>query len=318
MGQTAWGWLIAIYLFLGGLGAGAFLIACTIEWAGIRYKYEFCPGTLVGAGVSGLVVGIGSLLLILDLGAGKTQPWRILWMFIHPTSVMTWGIWILSIFIPLGLLYGLVELLSQMPSWDAWLRSKLPWFKASWRQVKRPLTIIGALFALSTAIYTGILLSAVGPAIPFWSAPVFPGLGIPMLPVLFLVSAISTGMGLVFDLVGTIALPEIIRRYPSLPALHLILIGIEALLIGLYFLSAYKLGGAGAFAVSLAISGPLSLVFWLFVAFLGLFLPFVIHVYAIGAGQHSPVWGIVSGVGIIEAGLFLRYIIIFAGVPAFL
>ncbi len=318
MGQTAWGWLIAIYLFLGGLGAGAFLIACAIEWAGIRYRYEFCPGTLVGAGVSGAAVGLGALLLIFDLGAGKTQPWRILWMFINPTSVMTWGIWILSIFIPLGLLYGLVELLSQMPSWDAWLRKKLPWFRADWREVKRPLTIVGSIFAVATAVYTGVLISAVGPAIPLWSAPIFPGAPIPMLPVLFLVSAISTGMGLVFDLVGTIALPEIVQRYPLLPVFHLMLIGLEAILIGLLLLSAFSLGGAGAFSASLITGGPFSVVFWVMVVFLGLFLPFVIHVYAIGAGRHSPVWGIVSGVGIVVAGLFLRYIIIFAGVPAFL
>ncbi len=318
MGQTAWGWLIAIYLFLGGLGAGAFLITCMVEWTGIRYRYEFCPGTLVGAGVSGVVVGLGALLLIFDLGAGKTQPWRILWMFIHPTSVMTWGIWILSIFIPLGIIYGLVELLSQMPSWDAWVRKKLPWFKAEWRTVKKPLTIVGAIFAVGTAVYTGVLISAVGPAIPFWSAPIFAGTSIPILPVLFLVSAISTGMGLVLDLVGTIAIPEIVQRYHALPIIHLILIGLEAILIGLYLLSAYQLGGAGAFAASLVVSGPLSVVFWAFVVLPGLFLPFMIHVYAIGAGRHSPIWGVVSGVGIVMAGLFLRYIIIFAGVPAFL
>ena len=318
MGQTAWGWLIAIYLFLGGLGAGAFLVAAATEWSGIRYKHDFCPTTIVGAGVSGLVVAIGSALLILDLGAGKTQPWRILWMFTHFTSVMTWGIWILSIFIPLGILYGVVELLSQLPSWDAWVRKKLPWFKVDWRTVKKPLTIVGSVFAVATAVYTGVLISAVGPAIPFWSAPLFPGLPIPMLPVLFLVSAISTGMGLTIDLSATIAMPEVARRFHYLPIIHLVLIGLEALLIGLYLYSALGLGGAGAFAADLIIKGHFRTVFWAFVVFPGLFLPFIVHAYAIGAGRHAVIWGIISGVGIVIAGLFLRYIIISAGIPAFL
>ncbi|MDW8102250.1 MAG: NrfD/PsrC family molybdoenzyme membrane anchor subunit [Anaerolineae bacterium] len=318
MVQTEWGWLIAISLFLGGLGAGSFLVASILEWSGIRYKYEFCPETLVGAGISGLVVGLDSLLLIFDLEAGKTQPWRILWMFINSSSVMTWGVRILSIFIPLGLLYGVVELLSQMPSWEAFLRRRFTWFKAGWREIKRPLTIVGSVFALATALYTGVLISAVGPAIPFWSAPIFPGLPIPLLPMLFLVSAILIGMSFVFELAGTIAPSEIVHRYTLPSVIFLILIGLKAILIGLYLLSASSLGGAGSFAVRMIISGPLSVSFWTFVVFLGLLLPFITHAYAIGTRHLSPVWHIISGMGIILAGFFLRYIVLLAGVRAFL
>jgi len=125
-------------------------------------------------------------------------------------------------------------------------------------------------------------------------------------------------MGLVLDMIGTIAIPEIVQRYHILPVIHLILIGLEALLIGLYLFSAYQLGGAASLATSLVISGPLRVVFWAFVVLPGLFIPFMVHVYAIGAGRHSPVWGIVSGVCIVMAGLFLRYLIISPGVPALL
>ncbi|MGQ9666703.1 MAG: NrfD/PsrC family molybdoenzyme membrane anchor subunit, partial [Anaerolineae bacterium] len=80
MGQTHWGWLVAIYLFLGGMGAGSLLTAAIVELTGDRYKHAFCPTTLIGASVSGPLVIIGSLLLIFDLGAGKMEPWRILYM----------------------------------------------------------------------------------------------------------------------------------------------------------------------------------------------------------------------------------------------
>ena len=85
MGQVAWGWLIGVYLFLGGLGAGSFLIAAFFELSGWRYKSQVCPVALVGATVSGPLVAIGSALLIFDLGAGKMEPWRIFYMFTQPS-----------------------------------------------------------------------------------------------------------------------------------------------------------------------------------------------------------------------------------------
>jgi formate-dependent nitrite reductase membrane component NrfD len=87
-----WGWLIAIYLFLGGMGAGSFIIAALIELSGKRYEQKYCPTTMVGAGVSGPLILVGTVLLILDLGAGLREPWRILHMFTNFSSVMTWGI----------------------------------------------------------------------------------------------------------------------------------------------------------------------------------------------------------------------------------
>ena len=71
--QEIWGWLPAIDLFLGGLGAGAFLVAAIVELTGERYRHDFCPTTLVGAGIGGPAVLLGTVVLIFDLGAGKRQ-----------------------------------------------------------------------------------------------------------------------------------------------------------------------------------------------------------------------------------------------------
>ena len=57
MSEHYWGWLVAIYLFLGGMGAGAFIIAAVIELTGERYKHEYCPTALVGAGAVCLAWG---------------------------------------------------------------------------------------------------------------------------------------------------------------------------------------------------------------------------------------------------------------------
>ena len=71
--QTVWEWLPAIYLFLGGLGAGAFLVAATLEFSGKREEFDLCPITLAGAILPGPLVALGTVLLIFDLGADSMQ-----------------------------------------------------------------------------------------------------------------------------------------------------------------------------------------------------------------------------------------------------
>jgi polysulfide reductase chain C len=318
MGQTAWGWPIIIYLFLGGLGAGAFLTAAFLELSGWRYRREFCPTALTGATISAPVVILGSLLLILDLGAGKMEPWRILYLLTHFSSVMTWGIWILVLFIPLSLFYGLLELIEVEPFIKGVVWARFPKILQNLRLYRRRTAIVGSVFALGVAVYTGVLISAVGPAVPLWSQPLLPFLPIPMMPLLFLVSAVSTGMALTFDLVATIALPEIQQQMRLMDLAHIVLIGLENILIGLLFISALNAGGAAAESARMVMYGPLSIIFWVGVVLIGLVYPFVVHAYAIGAGRHSLWSGIGSGAGIVIAGLFLRYLIIIAGIPAFL
>jgi len=316
--QEVWHWLAAIYLFLGGLGAGAFLVAAVVELTGERYKQEFCPITLVGSTIAGPAVGIGAFLLVLELGAGLREPWRIPYMFTHFTSVMTWGIWILSLFVPIAFAYGFLEVMDTYPKAWIWVTGKLR-FKVlkrlPVRRLKRIMAVMGSVFALATGIYTGVLLCGVGPAIPLWSAPLWPGLSIPLLPILFLVSAISTGMGLTIDMTATISQPETHRRFHSLPVIHMTAIGLEAILVGLLLYSANSLGGAGAMSVNLIASGHMRTVFWIGFVATGLVYPFAVHAYAIGAGKHSIASGIGSGVGIVFAGLMLRYLILTSGMP---
>lgn len=315
--QTSWGWLPIIYLFLGGLGAGAFLIAAIMEWTGEQYKREFCPIALVGSTISGPALLLGVLLLVFELGAGLREPWRIPYLLTNFRSVMTWGVWILSIFLPLCFLYGFLELMEVYPRfWSGLFVRRLPPLgRLPLRRIKHWVTGIGALFAVGTAVYTGLLLATVGPAIPFWSVPIAPGLAIPMLPFLFLVSAVSTGMGLTIDLAATLSMRSVEQQLENLPAIHLVLIGVESMLIGAMLLVALSLGGQAAQSARYVLIGPLSVVFWLGVVVPGLLYPLVVHAYAIGAGYHSVISGMGSGIGILVGGLFLRYIIVAGGAP---
>jgi polysulfide reductase chain C len=308
MAEHHWGWLVAIYLFLGGMGAGAFMIAAVVELTGMRYRQKYCPTTMAGAGVSGPLILIGTVLLIFDLGAGLREPWRILLMFTNSSSVMTWGIWILTLFLPISFAYGLIEVLHVHPYLLTSARKRLPFLPESlpYRRIKRVLCSVGLVLAVGTAVYTGVLLSVVG-AIPLWHTPI--------LPALFLVSAISTGMGLAFDLSATLAVPEIHRRYHFMPLIHMIFIGLEIALLVWLLVSALSQGGEAAESAKLILIGKRSVVFWVVVMGFGMVFPFMVHVYAFARRTHGYVSGILSGAGIVIAGLFVRYLIVAAAIP---
>jgi formate-dependent nitrite reductase membrane component NrfD len=162
------------------------------------------------------------------------------------------------------------------------------------------------VLAIATAIYTGVLLSVVQ-AVPLWNTPV--------LPALFLVSAISTGMGLTFDLSATLAVPEIHRRYNHMPLVHMIFIGLEIALLALLLILALNQGGEAAESARLILLGNRSLIFWVLVVGFGMLYPFMVHVYAFARRTHGYLSGILSGAGIVIAGLFVRYLIVAAAVP---
>ena len=308
MAEHYWGWLVAIYLFLGGLGAGTFIIAALMELSGERYKHKYCPTTMVGAGASGPLIAIGTLLLIFDLGAGLKEPWRIPLMFTNFSSVMTWGIWILTLFIPIAFLYGLLEIMHVYPGVLISARKRLRFLPETlpYRRAKRVVCGVGLVLAVGTAVYTGVLLSVVQ-AVPLWSTPI--------LPALFLVSAISTGMGLSIDLSATLAIPQIQRRFNNLPLVHLIIIGLEVALLALLLVSALNQGGEAAASAKQILTGPGSVVFWVLVVGFGMFYPLMVHVYAYARHSHGYLSGILSGIGIVIAGLFVRYLIVAAAIP---
>ena len=89
--QTEWGWLVAIYLFLGGVGAGAYTIAALNSFLGKTLE----PSTAVGLWISFPALLIGSLCLLADLGS----PSRAVLAGMKPrTSWIARGFWIISLF----------------------------------------------------------------------------------------------------------------------------------------------------------------------------------------------------------------------------
>lgn len=158
--QDHWRWLIAIYLFLGGVGGGAYTIAAINSFLGEALE----PSTIVGLWISFPALIIGSLCLLADLG----QPMKAVLAGMRPgTSWISRGFWIISIFIVVAMAH-------------TWLAL----FGNAGEGLLRIIAVIGIVFAVSTMAYTGILLGA-SKGITFWRSGV--------VPVIFVISAVVTG-----------------------------------------------------------------------------------------------------------------------------
>jgi len=146
----AWEDDIAYYFFLGGLSAGASLLAAGADLTG---RPVLRRRTRVGA-LGALVVG--SVFLIRDLG----RPERFLNMLrvFKPTSPMSVGTWILAAY---GPAIGTAAFSEVQPSW---LRRSLAGRLLD--GLARPAGLSAAALAPAVASYTAVLLSQT--AVPAW------------------------------------------------------------------------------------------------------------------------------------------------------
>jgi formate-dependent nitrite reductase membrane component NrfD len=297
-----------MYLFLAGMGAGAFLTAIVAE---IYNKVMFRPLIRAGLVLSGILVGLGMPFLIADLGAGRTQPWRLIWLISNPTSPMTWGVWVLTPFIPLALVLGWLEVDFFNPPWRA-----ARWFRALALRWRTRLLQIGALLALAIAIYTGLLLGVVH-GVPLWNTSI--------LPMLFFVSALSTGLAacVVYSQFTAVHAEHdgvhLAKSYFYVNQIHSALIVTETVFIFCWLFIVANGSVTAAQSVQLLLTGEYSLYFWIGIVFFGIVDPMLIYFYEVVLGKPlSPNWILISDSSVILGGLVLRYLVIAAALPVIL
>jgi len=235
-------------------------------------------------------VAIGTVCLVLDLEAGLWEPWRQIYLVNNLNSMISWGVIILGLFIPVAFLYGVA--LNEITIVGKRLKPYL-----------RHLEVVGSVLALSTATYTGVLIAVVN-GVPFWNTP--------LMPVLFLVSAISTGLAVAMIGAAIIDI-NTIRTLSNFALGHVIFLSMEALaLVLLVFMSLTRSVEAAASA-NLLISGMLSPYFWVLVVMLGMVGPFalsIVEYYEYGEMPKSLVVG--ADVLVLVGGMSLRALIVFS------
>ena len=148
-----WDAIIAIYLFLAGLGAGAFVLGALTNWA----KTPAPTMKKIAFIVAPVAVAVGTLMLVVDAHAGLMNPLRFFGLVANLGSVMAWGVIILSAFLVVSIVDLIVLLVK--------------------KSTPKALDIVGAVLAVCVAAYTGVLLGDAGVAFPLWNMAVLPWLG---------------------------------------------------------------------------------------------------------------------------------------------
>ena len=287
--EPIWGSIIAWYLFLAGLGGGAFVTAVFI-----RFRHPACARLVrIGRIIAPTVVIVGLCLLMFDAAAGFAHPLRFALLLTNFGSVMTWGVVFLAAFVIVALIVLALDLLKRaVPEW---------------------LDIAGMVLGLCVAVYTGCLLG-VCQGFPLWNTA--------LLPILFLVSAVSTGMAAVL-LAGVFAAPDEFNAVVVLKKFHFWLPVVELVLVAaLLFVTSANPSPAGWESVMTLIAGRWAVCFWLLFVVVGLVLPTVLECWMLWIASHEletsrtgQMVSALSDAGVLIGGFVLRLMIVSAALP---
>ncbi len=308
--QSTWNYLIVIYLFFGGLGAGTFLTASVLR---LRYPGKFKKTILVSVwiAVASLAIGLFSLVSEVEKPFQAMMLWQ---TFVNFSSWMTIGAWLI-------LLTFVIFAISAIFTTDKlcdWLAktfkplSKL--FTVKRESVNKACAIIGIPCSIALAAYTGVLLGA-APAIPLW--------GTWLLPVLFTVSALDTGVAAV-SLSATLLEKEegIHRVHLNLEKVVVILVVLELAVLAALIVTMKGAGVTEALAIGLFTEGALSVQFWLLVVVIGLGFPLLAAIIQLATSKKATNIGkavpVAGAVGALVGGCALRAVILSAGIHAVL
>jgi formate-dependent nitrite reductase membrane component NrfD len=296
MDSHVWGLPVTLDLFFAGLGAGAF---CFSVLAGRRTGAGFDACSRMGAFLTPCSLAFGMLMLIIDLRY-PSRFWFTMGVFNYQ-SPMSIGVWLLSLFALLSVIYAIFWVPSAV-------RSRIPllgrwsfWDDTSYR---KRVGAIGVPFALAVSVYTGVLLSA--SALPLWR-------NVALSP-LFCFSALSTGFagGAILAMAGSRGFGEaaLMDRLTSFlrqglrPLLSFYLLAVAAFLALLF--------GAGTPRQELLalLAGWNGALWWLGTIGVGILLPLGIM---FRKGRMSTASLCLALAAILIGGFLLRFTLVTAG-----
>jgi len=326
-----WNWTVAVYLFVAGVSAGAFAISALAYFLG-EEKYQEI--TRIGAYIAPFPLMLGLLFLIYDLERPNLF-WKLM-VTLQPHSIMSLGAWLLLLFSVLSFVYfylwlpdrvDIVEWLRKTPeSLDKW--AIVRWFKTSpfleklhrknLNRLRGWVGMAGIPVSLLVGIYTGVLLGALV-ARPFWNNP--------MLPMLFLVSALKTGtasiclVGCVIKGIGGMSRQQIETNKFIIHSIDFFLMILSIIALILFVFGLYASPGSSAEAAGLIMGGEFTFLFWGLAVVVGVLLPLALEVYEliphfisrVVMREHNPwISGVVT-VSVLAGGFVLRYVVVYAG-----
>lgn len=307
--QDIWGWQPALYLFLGGMGAGAFIAAMVVYFR----EGDKARSTVFASVVAAVVcLAVGLLLLLSEL----ITPLRgmMMWQsFSNFGSWMTFGAWIVFA----ALVVFALEALVVWEKTATALAKRSKGFEEQAPRLARVLGVIGCVLGFCVAVYTGILLMS-APGVPLWNTL--------LLPCLFTVSALDTGVALVevvaFANRKKAPLAKETNRILQYCVVVLVVLELVVLAMLLVSMGSAPVEESPAAAVAaqsaeLIASGTLAFPFWALVIVVGLVCPLAVALIAlVGKFEKAHNATLFGALGAMIGGCALRFIIVMAGLHA--
>lgn len=309
--QELWDWSIAVYLFLGGMGAGVIGITAFTRMYLLRQPALVIWGVIAGIAM----LAVGSLLLLVHL-LDPLAVWRVLmpWVVIQqPHAWISWGTQFIVWLIIFGWLFAWpsvranrwlrdLPVLGGLVSW-AFDLGIARWADGLCARHEKSLGWLTVAMAAGTAVYTGLLLGSF-PAVALWSNPA--------VPVLFTVSALSTALAFLILVIRVFLKNEdslrIAQRYERIDLL--LITGELALIVGYFYFMLQ--GNPSADASRDMLWGSAGWV-WGFVV-LGLVVPLVIELIGLFRHWRSPLPVLGAASLVLVGGYLLRHYFLYSGV----
>lgn len=304
----AWGFGIALYLFIGGLAAGMLLFATYFYITG---KEDKMPMTVkISTIIPPIIIAIGLFFLVEDLHH-KAYFWKLMIHF-RLQSPMSWGAWVLTVIFVLSIFWPLSYLEDMKKFFEKNNKTRLLKWTDKFSTFVNKVPLVPKLIELTQkhrkvvaytifflaivlGIYTGILLSSFN-ARPLWNTPIF--------GILFLVSGVSTGAAAIMWMSNDKEEKKLFSK------IDLILIGTELLLIGLMFLGLIWGSEVQQVSAKMFLGGEFTAIFWGVFVLMGLILPGILEIFEL-RGKHLPI--AVPAFLILLGGLLFRIIMVSAG-----
>lgn len=295
--EIHWGVLVALYLFLAGAGAGAIFVSAyyVLDKKIEDERYFKLAKYSAIAGVILLIVGVTMIVFDLttfraglnNFDIDKLMRFYKLFIVFAPTSIMSWGTWLLTFAIPISMIYVLS-------------------FNTCFIKHRVLLARVSMILAIGICTYTAFLLGDIMHNI-VWNNSA--------LVILFMVSALSSGLAVVILLRIFIFKKDVsdneLYKFSKVDA-GVLTFEIICVIIFAYTLSIMSSNQDLSFVLSL--ENHVGQLWWLGAVFIGLVIPLLINIYAVTFGKklnHLHEYTLITCV--LVGAFILRYSVLLAG-----
>jgi len=305
--EMPWGIEPALAIFFGGLGGGSFIIASYTSYvSGEKFREIMKFASYVGV--------VSSILCILFFSVHAGHPERAFNLYANfPSSMISFGSTVLSLIIPLGIVYTSFLPPESLP----FLKSLMPWHANL--KARKLLEALMFILGVCLVAYTSFVL-ALAKVNAFWESP--------LIVLLFFVSGVSTAsmavglcLAILYHAQYTVASKKLymdMMHYLDVADSYMLPIELVVALAYVYVMLRDPFTAARLAATAVAY-GQLSGLFWGGFIGLGLVVPIILLMLLTWRGKatvfaklHVPLTALTS-VLVLVGGAVMRYVIVVAG-----